>query len=174
MTFADVFIFSFLSFYLAIGLAGGLIQSFGSLLGLFLGVSLAGRWYLNFAPYLFGIFVNNENLAKVMAFFLILFIATRLVGFVFYVIDKVFNLVTSWPFLKGINVLGGGILGIVEGVVTIGAFIFIVSHYSLGNHFDQALSGSLLAQPLLDVFQYFILLLPEGFNYLSNLKSSTL
>lgn len=138
----------------------GLIHSAGGLVGLILGAAVASRYYDNLARRILFIFRGNENLANIISFLIIYIIGNRLAGFVFYIIDKVLKPITTLPFLKTINRLGGGILGLIEGVLTIGLFIYFISRFPLpwlANLIEQ----SKFAEYFVSMAEILLPLLPE-------------
>lgn len=109
----------------------GLIHAFGGLVGLILGAALASRYYDNLARRILFIFRGNENLANIVSFSVIYIVGNRLAGFIFYIVDKILKPIINLPFLKTINRIGGGIIGLVEGVLMVGLFIYFISRFPL-------------------------------------------
>lgn len=118
----------------------GLIYSFGSFLGLFLGTFIAGRFYDNLA-----VIFGGGNWSKVISFIIIFTIVSNLVGLIFYIINKIFKILTVIPFLGLINHLGGAIFGFIQGVLFIGIILFFLSRFDLATVITNALGGSILA-----------------------------
>lgn len=102
----------------------GLIYAVGGFVGLILGAAVASRYYDDLARKILFIFNGNENLAKLISFFVIYIVANRLVGFIFFIVDKILKPITTLPFLKTINRLGGLIFGLAEGILTVGLFLY--------------------------------------------------
>lgn len=109
----------------------GLIHAVGGLIGLILGAAVASRYYDNLASKILFIFNGNVNLANIISFLIIYIVGNRLVGFVFYILDKILKPITNLPFLKTINRLGGGIIGLIEGVLTVGLFLYFIGRFPL-------------------------------------------
>lgn len=109
----------------------GLIHAVGGLIGLILGSAVASRYYDNLASKVVFIFNGNVNLANIVSFLVIYIIGNRLVGFVFYIFDKILKPIINLPFLKAINRVGGGIIGLIEGVLTVGLFLYFISRFPL-------------------------------------------
>lgn len=155
MPIFDVILFVILTIFTVWGFFFGFIQSFGSFMGLILGVFVANKYYLILTDWL-GFIPVSEIVIKIIAFFAILILISKLTGLVFYFIDKFFHLISIIPFLKTINRVSGGILGFIEGFLIIGAFLYVVNNYSISILPADMLSGSKLTPILLKGFEYFI------------------
>jgi len=142
------------------GLWFGLIHTLGSVVGTFGGAFFAGLGYDALANWLTQVF-GNPNLMKIFAFIFIFIIFNRLIGFGFYVLDKIFNFLTFVPFLKTINRLLGGVLGFFEGILVIGLSLFIISRFPVSDWFTQVLQVSSLAPWFIAVSVILQLMLPE-------------
>jgi hypothetical protein len=113
-------------------------------------------------------FFGNVNLARVVMFFIIMILVNRLIGLVFWIIEKIFKIVAVIPFLKTINALAGGLLGFLEGIVVVGGSLYIAARYPISAGFADVLTASSVGLWLLHAFGLFAPLLPE---ILRNLKS---
>jgi membrane protein required for colicin V production len=145
----------------------GLIHAVGGLIGLILGTAVASRYYDDLASKVLFIFNGNVNLANIVSFMVLYVIGNRLVGFVFYILDKILKPITNLPFLKTINRLAGGIFGLIEGILTIGLFIYFIGRFPLpwlANLIEQ----SKIAWYFVKIANLILPLLPE---ILKNLKS---
>lgn len=155
MPIFDVILFVILTIFTVWGFFFGFIQSFGSLTGLILGVFIANKYYLILTNWLSFIPIS-ETAIKIIAFFTILILISKLTGLAFYFIDKFFHLISIIPFLKTINRISGGILGLIEGLLIIGAFLYVIHNYSISLLPAEMLSDSKLTPILLKGFGYFI------------------
>jgi len=142
------------------GLWFGFIHTLGSVVGTFGGAFFAGLSYDFIANWLIPIF-GSPNLMKIFAFIFIFLIFNRLIGFGFYVLDKMFNFLTFVPFLKTVNRLLGGVLGLFEGLLVIGLCLFIVSRFPVSDWFTSVLQDSTLAGWFIGVSVILQLMLPE-------------
>ncbi|RJR31612.1 CvpA family protein [Candidatus Parcubacteria bacterium] len=140
-------LFCFISFSFWLGL----IQTLGGIIGLFLGIWVSGMYYDPFAAWLAPYLMDHQNIAKVIAFVLIFTLVNRLVGFIFYILNKMFNIISILPFLKSINRLAGAILGFAEGVLIIGAVILIINRYPISSYIKQIVDQSKVASWILFV-----------------------
>jgi uncharacterized membrane protein required for colicin V production len=132
MVIIDIILLLVLFGFALFGLWFGLIHTLGALVGTILGAYLSSRLYDDMAVWVQNHFSGSLNIWKVVSFILLFTIINRLVGLVFYLVEKVFNVISIIPFLKTINRLAGALLGALEGSVVIGAFIFISHRFPFG------------------------------------------
>ncbi len=142
------------------GLWFGLIHTLGSLLGTILGVYLSSRWYDGAATWLQGKFAGDLNVWKVIVFILFFILINRLVGLLFHILEKMFDIFTKLPFLKSINKLSGAIFGILEGAVVIGGLVFISSKFPFGLE-EKLFAASQIKNYIIGVFNILMPLVPE-------------
>jgi uncharacterized membrane protein required for colicin V production len=143
------------------GYSTGLIQSAGSLVGLLLGTTLAGRWYVAFTGFLNQFVGGQEKLAKVLAYALIVLIVARLFGIALALFLKVFKIFSIVPGLKGIDKLGGTLVGFIEGSLLLG-LAYGVALNLFGADFQKSLDVSKLAPFVQQVGGVLLPLLPEA------------
>lgn len=168
MTFLDlILILSVFAFVLA-GLWFGLIHALGGLVGMFLSIFVAGRYYEAWGTAASGFFMGNTNLARMVMFILITLLVNRLVGVLFWLIEKIFKVVSVVPFVKTFNAIFGGLLGLGEGILVVGGALYIAARYPISEHFGSALAASHVGLWLLHAFGLFAPLLPD---VVRNLKS---
>ncbi len=110
------------------GMMLGLIQSIGSLLGLFVGFAVATRYVDGIAHFLTPFFGGNEIAATITGFILLFVIASKLVGIIFLIIDKIFRIASLIPGLQLLNRLGGFLLGLLEGIIVVGIILNVLTH----------------------------------------------
>ena len=146
----------------------GFIKSITSLLGVFVGVYLASRYYLPVADWLMRVTGWSSNAAKVVMFIAAFIIIAKLVAIVFYIISKVLNLLKIVPFVKTFNRLLGFLLGLVEGVLTVGLIIFFVERFPLVDRIMKPLAESVLAGYFSGAAKIFLPLLPQSIKLLES------
>lgn len=168
MTFFDlILVLSVFAFVLA-GLWFGLIHALGALVGMVLSVLVAGRYYDEWAQAAGGLFMGNLNLARVVMFLVLLVLVNRLIGLVFWLIERIFKVVAVIPFLKTFNALLGGLLGFVEGVLVVGGALYIAARYPVSASFSGILAASRVGAWLLHAFGLFAPLLPKALRQLQS------
>ncbi len=165
----DVIILLFLAGFVFYGLFFGLIKMVGYLVGLVVGAWVASHYYLVFYEWFKWLFFGHENVGKVISFIIVLAIVSRLVGIGFYLLEKLFNILSIIPFIKGINKLAGGIFGFIEGTFTFGLIIYVASRYTFIDSFlGKQLSVSKISPLLMKLINFMTPLFPEA---LKTLKS---
>lgn len=165
----DVIMIVILSGFIFYGLFFGLIRTLGAFLGVFVAAILASRFYLPVSEWVDSFFFGYNNLGKVLVFVILFGLINRLTGFLFYLLDRVFNLISIIPFLKTFNRLLGAVLGFLTGSLTLGLILFVASRYTLTEHwFATWLEQSQLAPFFLKLTSILWPLLPD---LLTKLKS---
>lgn len=169
MTTFDLVLILILGGFVAYGLWFGLIHTLGTLVGTIAGAFLAARWYDDAASILGFLFGGRENLAKVVCFLFLFVIINRLIGFGFWLVDKIFSILTVIPFLKTINRLLGAAFGFIEGILVLGLTLYVASRYPLGEWFSENLADSKVAHYLISVANILKPLLPEVLKQIKSL-----
>jgi len=129
-TLTDVILIVIVLAFSMLGFFMGLISAIGALIGIVGGFWLASIYLSDFATWLAPYVLGNEGLAKTIAFILIFTLANRIVSLIFWIVNKVFHLVSIIPFLKSINRFGGALLGFIEGVLITGTVLFVIAKFS--------------------------------------------
>jgi membrane protein required for colicin V production len=155
MNWLDIVILVVIAVAAFAGLIVGLIAAGLSLAGIIVGIILAGRYYLPFSQHLG--FIPEENIARIVAFAIIL------VGVV--LIALVLAMVLRWAFslikLGWIDRLGGAVFGLAAGTLLCGAILAMwVKFVGAG----ASVTGSALASILLEHFPVVLGLLPAEFD----------
>lgn len=170
MSILDIIIFIILAFFTYQGLKKGLIRSLGRFFGLIFGAYFASHYYLLLFEWGSYWVKDHESLGKVLAFIILFVVATQLTHFLFYLIEKIFNLLAFIPGSKYINNLLGGLLALLEGALFIGLIIFVVSRYAIiDTSIGSFLTNSLLAPYLLKVVNLILPVLPEALKALKTI-----
>ena len=168
MTILDlILLLSVFAFVLA-GLWFGFVHAFGAVIGTVLSVLIAGRYYDSWGEAASSIFFGNVNLSRMVMFFVIMILVNRLIGVIFWMIEKAFKIVSVIPFMKTFNAILGGILGFIEGVLVVGGALYIAARYPISAHFADALSASSIGVWLLHAFGLLSPLLPEALRHLKS------
>ncbi len=155
MSWLDIVILILIVIPILIGLKIGIIKAVLSLAGAIVGVILAGRYYVSFAESL--AFISEPSLAKITAFAIILIGVMVIAAVLASLIKKVVSVV----LLGWVNRLGGAIFGFVLGAIFCGALLAMwVKFLGIGD----AVSGSALANLLLDSFPIVLAFLPAEFD----------
>lgn len=159
MSFFDLILLIILGGFVLFGLWFGFIHALGALVGTIVGALLASRWYEVVAQAVFTKVGGSLNITRVVVF-LILFVAiNRLIGFLFWLVEKLTGIFTRLPFLKSVNKMVGGLFGLVEGVFVLGLTLILSARLPLMTSFIE---GSKVAKELMDAARVLIPLLPEA------------
>lgn len=159
MSFFDLILLIILGGFVLFGLWFGFIHALGALVGTIVGALLASRWYEAVAQAVFTKVGGSLNITRVVVF-LILFVAiNRLIGFLFWVVEKLTGIFTRLPFLKSVNKMIGGLFGLVEGVFVLGLTLILSARLPLMTSFIEK---SKVAKELMDAARVLIPLLPEA------------
>lgn len=156
----DVILIVLLSGFVFFGLFFGLIHTFGALVGVVAGAWTAGHYFLSLASWFSNLTGIAHNSVKVIAFIFIFILINRLIGLIFYFINKIFHLISIIPFLKTINKLAGAILGLLEGCLVLGLSLYILSKYSISAWLNASLISSKIAPILIRIAKILLPLIP--------------
>lgn len=141
------------------GWRNGLIRSLLSLIGLLVGIKLAGTYYLSLAPRLS--FVPDERAARIVAFVIVLAIVMLAALILGWLLTKIVSALT----LGWLNGLGGMVFGLGMGAISIGALLAIwVRFFGI----NQVVADSGLARLLTDQLSVLLSLLPSEFDVIRN------
>jgi len=173
MPIIDIILISIVSVFALFGLWFGLVHTLGSLLGTILGVYLAGRYYEPVAEWLISATGWGDNVARVTVFIIAFLIINRLVGMVFYFIQKFTSIFTSLPFISGLNRLLGLVFGCFEGVITIGIIIYFIDRFPLSDKIMGMLEISQIAPFAIMIASVLVPLLPEAIKLLESTVETT-
>jgi uncharacterized membrane protein required for colicin V production len=166
----DVVLILILGGFVFYGLFTGLIKMVGYIIGYFAGVWVAAHYYTQAYEWLKWLYFGHENVGKVITFIIVMTVVSRVVGLLFSLIQKVYDVLTIIPFLKSINKLAGGVLGLVEGCLTLGVVIYVGSRYSIvSSFFGSQLTGSQIAPLLNQAIGFVTPLFPQALQILKSL-----
>ena len=168
MSLFDITLLVIISIFALAGLWFGLVHTIGSLAGTVLGVYLATRYYEPAANWLINTTGWGANFSKVLIFVIAFFIINRLVGLVFWVIDKILSVITRLPFVNGINRFLGLIFGVLEGVIVLGMVFYFIARFPVGDKFMAALSASQIAPTTVNVASVLWPLIPDAIRTLQS------
>lgn len=137
------------------GFKTGIIKAVILLIGVIVGVILAGRFYASLAGQL--AFIPHEGTAKIIAFAIILVGVMVVAG----VVASLMKWAASLVMLGWINHLGGALFGLVLGATFCGAILATwVKFLGIG----ETVASSVLANVLLNYFPLVLGLLPQEFD----------
>jgi membrane protein required for colicin V production len=156
MPIFDIVLLIILSGFIFYGLFFGLIRTVGSLLGIVGGLWLTVMFYLTVFDWAKNLFFGHELAGKIITFFILFTLINRLIGFIFALLDRTFDLISVIPFLKTINRLSGAALGFIEGGLVLGLILSFISQTA----FSRWLDASKVAPFLISYTKVIMPLLP--------------
>ena len=156
MAIFDIVLLIIFAGFVFYGLFFGLIRTLGSLLGAVIGLWLTFIFYLTVFDWIRNLFFGYELFGKAITFIILFTLINRLIGFIFALLDRTFDLLSVIPFLKTINRLAGALLGFIEGGLVLGLILLYISQTSLGGWLD----GSQVAPFLIKFSKVIMPLLP--------------
>ena len=161
LTILDLVLILILFLFIAFGFALGLVQTIGALIGVVLGAWLAGIYYEPVGAWLDPILLGQSATARIIAFILIFTLINRLIGLIFWFINKIFNIISIIPFTKSLNRLLGAIFGLLEGTLALGIILYFASQFTISEWWMGIISGSKVALWLIEMAGILTPLLPE-------------
>ncbi len=123
MFLLELLVLAVIAIFAANGMRAGTIEGLGRVVGAILGFLAAKAWagWLIVALALF----MPVNWAFLVAFLIIFMIVDTVVGHIFKIVDKMFEIITNLPVIKQIDHIIGIIFGILEGIVVIGGIAYL-------------------------------------------------
>lgn len=161
-SFLDLGIILVIFIFISFGFVAGLLSAIGSLVGIVVGTWAAGAFYGEVANWLTPIFLGNQATASIVAFILVFTLVNRGIGLIFWLLNKLFGIISLIPFTKSLNRILGAILGFIEGVLATGVILYFISHLPIaGDFLNNAIATSPIAQLVIWVAGILVPLLPE-------------
>jgi membrane protein required for colicin V production len=154
MNWLDIIIIIVVAISIFMGLKAGIIKVLFMLAGGIIGVVLAGRFSDSLADKLS--FISDSNIAGIVAFVIIL-LAVMIIAMI---LAMVIHKIVSAVLLGWVDHLGGAVLGLILGAIFCGAALAMWVRYQ---GISDAVTGSALANFLLDKFPVVLGLLPSEF-----------
>lgn len=159
MLVIDIILLIILLGFFVYGWQSGLIKTVGGVLGIVVGIIVAGKYFQVVADWLMPILENRDNLAKILGY-LIVFVAVNVVMMVLVsVLTSIFKFV---PFLTSLNRLAGAILALLGGVLAIGFLLIMIDKFPFADFLAKYLEGSQIVPVIADVAGVLMPLLPEA------------
>lgn len=168
MNVLDITLLVALGGFVLAGFWFGLIHMVGAFAGMIVGVWAAGHFNTQVSEWIVSVFGGNINLIRVLAFVLTYSIAARLVGVLFWFVEKIFGLITIIPFLKTFDRLLGAALGFVEGMLAIGLAVYFMGRFPISERFAELLHASQFAPKFQAVGSVLAPLLPDAIRILKS------
>lgn len=161
MTYADIALIILVGGFTLFGLFFGLFRTLGSLVGTIVAALFTGR-VIELLSHTFGFLFGGGEMGKVIIYLIVFVLISRLIGLAFWIIGKIFGIVSWLPFVKSIDHLLGGLFGFIEGIIIVGFVLLYASHVLPQIILAQAhLDQSSFAKYILDTMKTLELFLPD-------------
>ena len=157
MNWLDIVILVVIVIFAFTGIKNGLISTLLNLVGLIVGVVLAGRFHT---------FLGDSTAAQIIAFVIVLVV----VLLVFMLVARILKRILHLVMMGWLDKLLGAVVGIAFGGIICGAILALLGQLSgipipgAADWIQSAISDSALAKFLLDKFPLILSLLPDQFN----------
>lgn len=161
MAFIDLILAVIVLAFVIFGLFFGLIHTVGSLIGTIVAIIFATR-FIDPVVNALGPVVGDSGIGKVILFIVLFLVINRLVGFLFWILEKIFGFLKFVPFAKTVDRLLGGVFGFVEGVIVVGMVTYYALQVLPEDTLLNMLESSVVAQYLISLVKMFQVLIPEG------------
>lgn len=172
MSIFDISLLVIIAGFALFGLWFGLVHTLGSLIGTVVGIYLASRFYAPLAQWIINFTGWNQNYITVSVFIISFLIITRLVGFIFWILQKFLSIFTSLPFIKGLDRILGMVFGILEGALVVGVSLYFIARFPISLMFMNGLAESQVAPPLVRLASILVPLFPEALRMLRSTVES--
>ncbi len=172
MSFFDVILICIIVGFGFFGFWFGFVHTIGSLIGTVLGVYLATRWYYPLSGWIIHFTGWTGNFIKVIVFILVFVIINRIVGIIFFLIDKALSIFTRLPFIHAFDRFLGFAFGIGEGIIVIGVVLYFINKFPLTPAFMTDLAQSSVALLCVHVASLFLPLIPLALKQISDSVSN--
>ena len=153
---ADLIIIITIIIFVIYGFKVGFLRAIISLIGLVIGSLLASRFYGLIATWLITKTGWNDNFCYIFIFIVILILVSRFINLIFWIIRKIFHIVSWIPFTTTINRLLGIFFGLVEGIVILSLAIFFIEQLNMAEKLRMYLESSLLAPYLVKIASFIL------------------
>jgi membrane protein required for colicin V production len=140
-----------------LGLRRGLIQSLGSILGIILATLIASRFY-NIVAELFG----GTNLTYLISFIVIFSVTVKLISLVFWLLGKLFKIITVLPLISQFDRFLGLVLGLAQGILILSVILNFSLKYPFNYWLIEQMSASVVAGILLKIGFVLVPLFPDA------------
>ncbi|OIO20163.1 MAG: hypothetical protein AUJ37_00995 [Candidatus Magasanikbacteria bacterium CG1_02_41_34] len=164
----DIVLLIIIAVFAMFGIWFGFIHTLGSLLGTVVGAYVSSRYYLWLATWITHITGWSDNLSNVIALTIVFVVANRVIGFLFWLIERFFHPLSSLPFIGSINRFLGLVLGFFEGMITLGLIFYFIDKFPVGDIFMGWVSASVVVPYTLHSAEILLPLLPDAITQLKS------
>ena len=134
--YVDICLLIMILLFVVSGLYYGFIHTVGNLIGMVVGIFLAGYGILWLQSTLQ---IFSQPIAAILIFLLLILFISRLVGWLVDLVDQFWKILSIIPFLGPINKLLGGIFGFLEGMIVVASLVYFSTTYLPGSDITTAI-----------------------------------
>jgi uncharacterized membrane protein required for colicin V production len=153
MNWLDILLLVVLAGVTILGAIGGIIKAGTSMLGVGIGIYVAGKTYETTSTWFY--FVHNETISKILGFVVILLLAVIIAAILAAVLSATLKKLN----VKWVDHLLGGIAALITASLVIGAILTVILHSFPNIH---VISESVLAELMLKTVPIVAVLLPDS------------
>ncbi|KKS40136.1 hypothetical protein A3H03_02385 [Candidatus Kuenenbacteria bacterium RIFCSPLOWO2_12_FULL_42_13] len=164
MLIIDIIILVILFGFIVWGWQTGLIKAVAVLIGVVLGIIVAGRYYAIVADFVLPYLKYNQNFAKIVGY-LAVFAAVNLV--IMLIVSVITGLLKLIPLMTTVNRLAGALVAFVGGVLAIGFILLILSSVPFSDFLSRYTENSILIPIVMDIFNFISPLVPKAIDELT-------
>jgi membrane protein required for colicin V production len=157
MGLVDILIVVIIGGFALLGFFFGFVHTIGNLIGTVVGIAVASRTSGAFSENFGG-----GGGGKVLAFLILFFLISRVIGVLFWLVDKVGGVISFIPFAGAFNRVLGAIFGLVEGLLTVGVLLYFSMLYLPEGALHAALESSHFAKYLIAAVSAMQVLFPAS------------
>jgi uncharacterized membrane protein required for colicin V production len=121
------------------------VRAIGILVGLVVGLWVAGRYYAVAGQWLVG-WGLPEAFSSAAGYIVMFIVATWGVSILVWMADRVFKFLAFVPGMKLVNNVLGGVLFLIEGIIIVGVALYVIGKFSApGSSTQLALQNARIA-----------------------------
>lgn len=145
MTLIDIIVVIALAIFFFKGFQMGLVRGIGVLIGLIVGLWIAGRYYEVAGNWLVG-WGLPQAFSSAGGYIVMFIIGVWVISIIVFMADRVFKFLAIVPGMKLLNNVLGGVLFLIEGVIMVGVVLFVIGQFSdPQGTIGRAIDGSRIA-----------------------------
>ncbi|EKD67797.1 MAG: Colicin V production protein [uncultured bacterium] len=158
----DIVLLIIIAGFAMFGIWFGFIHTLGSLLGTAVGAFVATRYSAWLATWIVNITGWSDNTATVLSFVIVFMVSNRVIGFLFWMVDRFFKPLTNLPFISSLNRLLGLVLGVFEGMITLGLIFFVIEANPVSDTFMTWINESRVVPYTIGAANVLMPLIPDA------------
>ncbi len=145
MLLIDYIIIIFILGLALLGMRRGFLLSLGSVVSVIFGFILAFRFYPTLSNYW-----GSSNTVNIISFLFIFSLSAKLISLCFWLLGKVFQLITVLPFISSIDKLLGFFIGFIKAVVIAIVLLTFFTQFPFNDWLFTQINSSMIGYRLVD------------------------